>query len=89
MNRLPVQSSTSAALTHHKCSRCAQAASAPPPPKFHLLEYKYVPDILEKRGPYRADHIAGAKAKARNCRLQAGGGSKPVIWLVASVMAAK
>lgn len=25
-----------------------------------LLQYSYVPDILEKRGPYREQHLAGA-----------------------------
>ena len=37
--------------------------SAPPPaPKrFSLLFYSYVPDILERRDPFRAAHIQGAK----------------------------
>ncbi|KAG2450581.1 hypothetical protein HYH02_005082 [Chlamydomonas schloesseri] len=39
-------------------------ASAAPAPKYYLLEYKYVPDILEKRTPYRAAHIEGAKKQA-------------------------
>lgn len=38
-------------------------ASAAAAPTYKLLEYKYVPDILEKRGPYRADHLAGAQKK--------------------------
>jgi hypothetical protein len=29
------------------------AAAAAPPPKYYLLNYTYVPDILEKRGPHR------------------------------------
>ena len=34
------------------------AAAAPPPvPKHFALLYSYVPDILEKRGPYRAEHL--------------------------------
>ncbi|KXZ41290.1 hypothetical protein GPECTOR_574g619 [Gonium pectorale] len=40
------------------------ASAAAPPPKFFILEYKYVPDILEKRTPYRAAHIDGAKKQA-------------------------
>jgi|TARA_B110000977_G_scaffold19720_2_gene23736 hypothetical protein len=32
------------------------------PPIYQLLTLDYVEDILEKRDPYRADHIAGAKA---------------------------
>lgn len=35
--------------------------AAAPAPKYHILEYKYVSDILEKRTPYRAAHIDGAK----------------------------
>ena len=40
-------------------------APSPWPPRrdvYHLLTLDYVEDILEKRDPYRADHIAGAKA---------------------------
>ena len=40
----------------------AAAAAAPPAPKrFSLLFYSYVPDILERRDPFRAAHIQGAK----------------------------
>jgi len=28
---------------------------------YYALLYKYVPDILEKRGPYREQHLAGAR----------------------------
>ena len=40
-------------------------ASAAPasPPTYLLLTLDYVEDILEKRDPYRAEHIAGAKAQ--------------------------
>lgn len=27
-----------------------------------MLQYDYVPDILEKRGPYREGHLAAAKS---------------------------
>lgn len=27
-----------------------------------ILQYDYIPDILEKRGPYREGHLAAAKA---------------------------
>ena len=40
----------------------AVAMAAASPPIYHLLTLDYVEDILEKRDPYRADHIAGAKA---------------------------
>ena len=29
---------------------------------YHLLFYSYVEDILEKRAPYREEHLAGARA---------------------------
>lgn len=35
-------------------------ASAAPASSYMLLQYSYVPDILEKRGPYREQHLAGA-----------------------------
>lgn len=35
-------------------------ASAAPANSYTLLQYSYVPDILEKRGPYREQHLAGA-----------------------------
>jgi len=38
-------------------------AAAPAPPTYLLLTLDYVEDILEKRDPYRAEHIAGAKAE--------------------------
>jgi hypothetical protein len=42
-----------------KVGDCLQAASSEP--DYHVLQYTYVPDILEKRGPYRAEHLEGAK----------------------------
>jgi uncharacterized protein len=39
----------------------APAAGAAPPPKHLLLNYSYVPDILERRGPHREAHLAGAQ----------------------------
>ena len=42
----------------------AVAMAAPAsPPTYLLLTLDYVEDILEKRDPYRAEHIAGAKAE--------------------------
>jgi len=40
-------------------------AAAADPPKYTLLTYEYVPDILEKRGPYREGHLAAAFKKVR------------------------
>lgn len=41
----------------------ATVMSAAGPPTYLLLTLDYVEDILEKRDPYRAEHIAGAKAQ--------------------------
>ena len=42
------------------------ASAAADPPKYTLLTYEYVPDILEKRGPYREGHLAAAFQKVRS-----------------------
>lgn len=41
-------------------------ASAAPANSYMLLQYKYVPDILEKRGPFREQHLAGANKMVRS-----------------------
>lgn len=41
--------------------------------KYWLLSYQYVPDILEKRGPYREAHLAGARKHLDAGRLVAAG----------------
>ncbi|KAJ1491530.1 hypothetical protein T484DRAFT_1933015 [Baffinella frigidus] len=38
-----------------------------------VLLYTYVPDILEKRGPHRAGHLAGAKTHEDSGKLVAAG----------------
>ena len=38
-----------------------------------LLKYQYVPDILERRGPYRAAHLEGANQKAAEKKLVLAG----------------
>lgn len=56
------------------------ASSTPPVlEKTFLLEYSYVPDILEKRTPYRPDHIKLAEALQKEGVIVAGGatGSPP------------
>lgn len=53
-----------ASATSNAAAASAAAASAPAPPapkRFSLLFYSYVPDILERRDPFRAAHIQGAK----------------------------
>eukprot|EP00929_Paragymnodinium_shiwhaense_P002196 TRINITY_DN102406_c0_g1_i1.p1 TRINITY_DN102406_c0_g1~~TRINITY_DN102406_c0_g1_i1.p1 ORF type:complete len:138 (+),score=28.66 TRINITY_DN102406_c0_g1_i1:54-416(+) len=60
----------------------AAAASAPPPPaivpkKCVLLKYSYVADILEKRAPHRAAHLAHWKAYADAKQVLLGGATDP------------
>jgi uncharacterized protein YciI len=78
----PAQSSRGmAAKTAPAAGGAADAPPPPPPPPttFTLLSYAYVPDILEKRGPYRADHIAAAKAQVAAGRMvMAGATGDPV-----------
>ena len=53
---------TSAVRAPAARTRTVMSAAPAAPPTYLLLTLDYVPDILEKRDPYRADHIAGAKA---------------------------
>jgi hypothetical protein len=78
--RLASQRALVGSARHARCTAVrvmASAAAAPTPAKYHLLEYSYVPDILEKRGPYRADHLAAANKQARAVAVDRGasGGS--------------
>lgn len=41
----------------------AQATQASAATSYHVLQYKYIPDILEKRGPFREEHLAAAGQK--------------------------
>ena len=49
----------------------AQATQASAAPSYHVLQYKYVPDILEKRGPFREKHLelAGQKVNGNTSLL--------------------
>ena len=48
-------------------------------PSYHVLRYTYVPDILEKRDPYRAAHLQGAKDMAAASKIvMAGALTDPV-----------
>ena len=40
-----------------------QATQASAAPSYHVLQYRYVPDILEKRGPFREAHLGAARQK--------------------------
>ena len=39
----------------------------------HLLLYEYVPDILERRGPYREAHLAAIRAARQAGRVTMAG----------------
>ena len=43
-----------------------------------FLKYDYIPEVLEKRGPYREDHIRLAKKFIEEGTCLAGGPSGPV-----------
>lgn len=43
------------------------------PEKITVLEYAYIPDVLEKRGPYRAGHLELAQSLIAQDRCLAGG----------------
>lgn len=60
-------------------SRMVMAMAAKQDPEYHVLQYEYVPDILEKRDPYRAEHLEGAKQMAAQHKLvMAGALADPV-----------
>lgn len=60
-------------------SRLVMAMAAQQDPEYHVLQYDYVPDILEKRDPYRAEHLEGAKnMAAQNKLVMAGALADPV-----------
>lgn len=52
-----------------------QSATSMPalPEKITVLEYAYIPDVLEKRGPYRAEHLELAQSLIAQDRCLAGG----------------
>lgn len=65
--------------TSTAAAAAASAAQPPAPKKYSLLFYTYVPDILERRDPFRAAHIQGAKdAVARGEMTMAGALAEPV-----------
>lgn len=47
--------------------------------QYHVLNYKYVPDILEKRGPHRDAHLGAARKQDEAGKLLiAGAAGDPV-----------
>uniref|UniRef100_A0A061S644 Ycii-related protein n=1 Tax=Tetraselmis sp. GSL018 TaxID=582737 RepID=A0A061S644_9CHLO len=57
------------------CARrsCKAFATSAQPPTYTLLTYEYVEDIVEKRGPYRQEHLAAAFKKQEEGKLVVGG----------------
>mmetsp|Transcript_7094 Transcript_7094/g.11570 ORF Transcript_7094/g.11570 Transcript_7094/m.11570 type:complete len:141 (+) Transcript_7094:81-503(+) len=47
------------------------------PPKRYLLNYEYIPDVLDKRGPYREGHLGLAKEMAEAGTCVSGGPFTP------------
>jgi len=43
------------------------------PPTLYVLRYDYVPDVLEKRGPYREGHLGLAKQMIQDGKCVVGG----------------
>lgn len=43
----------------------------------YLLRYEYIPDVLEKRGPFREGHLGLAKQLASEGKCLSGGPTKP------------
>jgi uncharacterized protein len=58
-------------------SSSAAAASSGPPTKY-VLTYRYIPDVLEKRGPFRAEHLGLAQDMARQGQCALGGPTTPL-----------
>lgn len=54
------ESNCCSSLSNFRPLQTTQASAAP---TYHVLQYKYVPDILENRGPFREKHLAAAGQK--------------------------
>lgn len=64
-------------LTNVYCM--ATQAGAPAGPKYYILNYKYVSDILEKRGPHREAHLGAANKQLNAGKIvMAGAAGDPV-----------
>ena len=62
----------------NSCSRLfATKASPEAPQKIFLLKYAYVPDIVDKRVPHRAAHLAYANEHVATGLMVAGGALNP------------
>lgn len=68
-------SSSFAAKTARRTIVQSTSLFSAPPPTRYLLNYEYIPDVLEKRGPYREGHLGLAKAMAEEGTCVSGGPS--------------
>ena len=55
------------------------AAPTPSPPAYHLLHYRYVDNMLERRTPVRPLHLAHAAPYVQRGQLLLGGACPPAI----------
>ena len=62
-----------ASVSHRHLRAFLQAAAPRAAPNFQLLQYEYVPDILEKRGPHREGHLAAAEGLRAQGKCLLGG----------------
>ena len=53
------------------------AAAASPTPTRYILSYDYIPDVLEKRGPFREGHLGLAKSMIADGTCISGGPTLP------------
>jgi hypothetical protein len=55
----------------------SSAAAASPAPTRYILSYDYIPDVLEKRGPFRDGHLGLAKSMVADGTCISGGPTLP------------
>ena len=66
-----ISTSTSTSIIARSFQTSTSLLSAPP--TRYLLNYEYIPDVLEKRGPFREGHIGLAKDMIEKGRCVSGG----------------
>lgn len=57
--------------------KLSMSSMTTPAPKRFILEYKYVENMLERRAPFRAEHLANAEKLLKDNALIAGGAFMP------------
>jgi len=55
----------------------SSAAAASPAPTRYILLYDYIPDVVEKRGPFRDGHLGLAKSMVADGTCISGGPTLP------------